>query len=214
MIELFLFRKKELLLGGTAVLMFAFALIAYATSGPSAETYLRAEVAYSAWLSEPKDEAKYTAMEAAFHKAPALKKKYEPAIAQKLLSLGRTEEALKIARGILARSQGVAPLHAAFAAGSLLIEQGAYQQALEHAVALKEQMKGPQHPILYAQLLIRIATLQQELKNQPGERAAWEEFRAYAESTPGALDPVLGSFAEKQVGLMHYIAERQKVLGG
>lgn len=213
MIELFLFRKKEILIGLAAVMTLAIAIITYTASGPTPAAYIAAEVAYSEWLAEPKDAARYEAMEQAFKKAPALKKKYESAIAQKLLVLGRTEEGLKMAQGVLARAKDLAPLHAAFAAGSLLIEQGDYQQALEQAVALKEKMRDQKPFVLYAELLIRIATLHQQMKNQPGEKVAWEELQAHLKTDPLSADSILGSFSEKQVDLMQYMLERQKALG-
>lgn len=213
MIELLLFRKKEILIGAATVIVLAVAFITYAASGPTPAAYMAAELAYSEWLAEPKDMARYEAMEQAFRKAPALKKKYESAIAQRLFVVGRTEEAVKIAQGVLARSKAQAPLHAAFAAGSLLIEQGAYQQALEQSVALKEQMQDHKPFILYGELLIRIAHLHQQMKNQPGEKVAWEELQAHLKTDPAAADSILGSFSEKQVDLMHYMTERQKALG-
>ena len=46
------------------------------------------------------------------------------------LDVERTEEALKLAGKSLARVKDEVPYHTAFASGSLLIEQGAYQEAL------------------------------------------------------------------------------------
>lgn len=214
MIEVLLFRKKEILIGMGATLLLALGLISYFASGPSVSDYLAAETAYSEWLSSPKDEARYGAMQQAFRKAPALKKKYESAIAQKLLVIGRTEEGLEMAEKILKRSlkktTDHSPLHTAFALGSLWIEQGHYQKALEQAVALKEQMADQQPFILYSEVLIRIASLQQQLHNLPGERAALEELQAHLEKDPEAADLILGAFSESQVDLKHYLADRQK----
>lgn len=213
MIEFLILRKKEILMSLLAVVTFAVACITYAASGPTPASYMAAEEAYSAWLAEPKDTTRYKAMEKAFKKVPALKKKYESAIAQKLLVIGRTEEALKMARGVLARAKGHAPLHATFAEGSLLIEQGKYQQALEQAVALKEQMQDHKPFILYAEVLIRIANLHQQMNNHPGEKVAWEELQAHLKTDPAGADSILGSFSEKQIDLTHYVLERQKILG-
>jgi hypothetical protein len=212
MIEQLLFRKKEILTGSVSLLLFAAALIGYLASGPGVDSYLAAENAYTHWLAEPKDQNRYEAMEKAFKKAPALKKKYESAIAQKLLSLGRTQEGLNMAHSVLKRAKAAAPLHVAFATATLLIEQGAYQQALEQTVALKEHMPDHRPSVLYAELLIRIAALHQQLENRPGEKAAWDELQAHFKADPVAADVVLGSFSEKQIDLFQYMAERQKNL--
>ena len=60
--------------------------------------------------------------------------------------------------------------------------------------------------LLYAQNLLRIAALQQQLKNRPGEMAAWEELENFLR------DGTLLSHFASQADLNQYIAERKKQL--
>ena len=157
-------------------------------------------------------------MRETIRRVPALQSKYEAAIAQKLLNTDKINEALVMANRALNRVQEEVPFHATYAKTSLLIEQGSFQQALENAVALKEQMgssfltepKGGS--LLYVHNLLRIACLQQELKNRPGERSAWEELSCFLQTETRLAQTLLESFSEKQVNLNQYIAERKKLL--
>jgi len=66
--------------------------------------------------------------------------------------------------------------------------------------------------LLYVHNLLRIACLQQELKNRPGERAAWEELENFLQTDTQIAHTLLGSFSEKEVNLSQYITERKKTL--
>lgn len=196
-------------------------LIAYSQSGPSSESYLEAENAFEKWASSPEDEALFQSLQASLGKVPELESKYNSIIAQMLLDRsvnGEAGRAIEWARKSLAQND--APFHAAYAENSLSIEQGAFQEALQKAVALKEMMdqsfdlkKLQADPLaggsfLYVHNLIRIACLQQKLANRPGEKAAWEELERFLS---GSMDAV-SCFKEKGVDLTHYIAERKKQL--
>lgn len=218
-IQTLLLKKREILIGTVSVLAGISILILYFQSGPKAAAYAQAQEAFNQWHAAPGDQDLYEKMKDAVRKVPALQKKYEAVIAQKLLDVERTEEALKLAGKSLARVKGEVPYHTAFAASSLLIEQGSYQEALEKAVRLKELMSGSFQSdslaggaLLYAHNLLRIAFLQQELKNRPGEKAAWEELEAFLQPKSAVSDLVLGSFSDKKIDLNSYIAERKKSL--
>jgi hypothetical protein len=211
-------KKKQILIGTSSVIGGLVILIAYFQSGPTALTYAKAESAFSSWEASPEDEALYQSMKEAIRLVPALEKKYEAAIAQKLLDTDRLHEALRMANHSLDRIKGEIPFHAAFAGATLLIEEEKYQEALENAVALKEWM-GPSFllepksgSLLYAHNLLRIASLQKELRNQPGEKAAWAEVESLLETKSPLASAILSSFTDKQVNLTHYIAERKKFL--
>lgn len=205
-------RKKELIIGSSAVLAGIAILIGYFQSGPDAGAYAQAEAALAKWQAAPEDDALYSEMREAVRNAPALGKKYEAAIAQKLLNTEKISEALAMATRSINRVQDEAPFHSQYARTSLLIEQGSYQQALENAVALKEQLatEAPAS-LLYAHNLLRIACLQQELENRPGEKAAWEELEAFLK-TSSCSDLVFSNFSDRTVDLSQYIAERKKSL--
>jgi hypothetical protein len=211
-------RKKQIAIGSASVIAGVALLIGYFQSGPNALTYAAAEAAFSSWDASPHDDQLYQSMQEAIRTVPALQKKYEASIAQKLLNTDKINEALVMANRSLNRVKEDAPFHTTYAQTSLLIEQGSFQEALENAVALKEQMgnsylteqKGGS--LLYAHNLLRIACLQQQLKNRPGEKAAWEELEGFLRSGTSHARTLLGSFSDKQVNLSQYITERKKTL--
>ena len=211
-------RKKQVAIGSASVIAGLAILIGYFQSGPNALNYAAAEAAFAQWHASPRDDQLYRSMQGAIRSVPALQQKYEASIAQKLLNTDKINEALVMANRSLSRVKEDAPFHAIYAHTSLLIEQGGFQQALENAVALKEQMgvsflteqKGGS--LLYVHNLLRIACLQQQLKNRPGEKAAWEELERFLKTDTRLAHTLLGSFSEKEVNLNQYITERKKTL--
>lgn len=209
-------RKKQIAGSVASVIAGVAILIAYFQTGPNAIKYAEAEEAFAKWFAAPSDEALYQNVKEAFRNVPALQKKYEAAMAQKLINTDKLHDALVMANRSLKRVKEEVPFHTTYATTSLLIEQGHYQQALEQAVALKEQMgnafaseqKGG--ALLYIHNLLRIACLQQELKNRPGEKAAWEELETLLSTKSRTAQMLLGSFSDKNINLFQYIAERKK----
>lgn len=219
-----LFRKKEVLTASASFIAGVAILIGYFVSGPNAITYATAENAFSKWESSPLNDILYQSMIEAVRKVPDLQQKYEPVIAQTLINTEKIDEALTLAMQTLDRVKKETPFHSDFAQTSLLIERGGYQNALENAVALKERMDSALNvsaflgdrlaggAVLYVHNLVRIACLQQELKNNPGEKAAWEELEKFLGNGSILSEIILGSFSEKQLNLTQYIAERKKQL--
>ncbi len=211
-------RKKQFAIGSASVIAGVAILIGYFQSGPNALSYAKAQAAFAEWEASPLDEALYQSMKESIRTVPALEKKYEASIAQKLLNTDKLAEALVMANRSLGRVKGDAPFHTTYAKTSLLIEQGDFQQALENAVALKEQMglsylsENKGGALLYAHNLLRIACLQQELNNRPGEKAAWEELEGLLQVKTPISELILANFSDKQVNLTQYIAERKKLL--
>ncbi len=211
-------QKKQIIIGTAAVIAGVAILITYFQSGPNALTYAKAEAAFAEWEAAPQDEGLYRNMVEALASAPSLQKKYEATIAQRLLNTDKINEALIMANRSLVRVKDEVPFHATYAQTSLLIEQGSFQKALENAVALKELMGAPylsDHKggsLLYAHNLLRIACLHKELKNRPGERAAWEELEAFLQKKSPVSQLILTSFSEREVDLTQYISERKKSL--
>ncbi|HSX37733.1 MAG TPA: hypothetical protein VLE95_02760 [Chlamydiales bacterium] len=205
---------------GIAVLIFSF------HSSPKAPDFAFAEILVAKWIALPEDGSLFQEMSKALRKVPTLQKKYEPVIAQKLMEGGRGAEALQIAYRSIDLARSEVPYHAHFAETSLVIERGDYQQALLSSVTLKEKMTREcnidafwgEHPkggsLLFAHNLLRIACLQQELKNRPGEMAAWIELESLLknhENSPTAY-LLVSSFQEKGLDLTHYITERKSFL--
>jgi hypothetical protein len=211
-------RKKQIIIGCTSMIAGVGILIGYFQSGPDAMRYASAEAAFAKWDASPQDDQLYQSLKEAIRSVPALQKKYEATIAQNLMVTDRIDEALVMANRALARVKEDVPYHSGFAENSFLIEQGHFQQALENAVALKERMgetflsEEKSGGLLYLHNLLRIACLQQELNNRPGEKAAWEELEMFLEKDSLLAQKLRGSFSEKQVDLSQYISERKKVL--
>ncbi len=211
-------RKKQIAISAASVIAGVAILIGYFQMGPNALSYAEAETAFTKWSATPNDDALYASLKSAIRNVPALQKKYEATIAQKLIDMDKLDEAIAMADRSLSRVKNEVPYHAAFAGTSLLIERGSFQEALEKSVALKEQMgtsflteyKGGS--LLYAHNLLRIACLQQELNNKPGEKAAWEELELFLQTKAKSAQILLGSFSEKQIDLTQYSAERKKAL--
>lgn len=206
-------QKKRIAISALSIIAGAAILIGSMRSGPDALSYARAESAFSEWNASPENEQLYLGMRKAMQDVPSLQKKYEPAIAQKLFSTARVDEALIMAERSLKRVRNDVPFHSDYAATSLVIQRGGFQQALEQAVALKERMKADQKgAILYAYNLFRIASLQQELKNRPGEKAGWEELESYLADNGKVAEVFMNGFAEEKVLLKEYILERKRAL--
>src|SRR3990167_7166976 len=77
------FQNKRWLTSGAACLAGVVILIVYFQSGPKPEAFAAAEEAVAKWESS-QDEASYQEMKKALKKVPAIEKKYEAVIAQKL----------------------------------------------------------------------------------------------------------------------------------
>jgi len=220
------FVNRRLVGAVAAVLTGMAVLVFYLQSGPKAPDFAKAEKLALRWTSLPEDASLFQEMSQALKKVPALQKKYGPIIAQKLMEGGRGGEALRIAYRSLDLARTEVPYHANFAESSLLIEQGEYQVALERSAGLKERMAHECKvdefcggrliggSVLFAHNLLRIACLQQELKNRPGEMAAWEELENFLKKNEDSptCHLLLGSFQEKGLDLTHYIAERKSLL--
>lgn len=214
-IENLIERKKQVVVGIIASIAVGALLIAYFQSGPNATTYASAQDSFIKWEATPEDETLYNQMKKGLSLAPALQQKYEAIMVQRFLDSGRLEEALKVAETPLSRVEADIPFHAAYAKNSLIIERGDFQTALENAVALKEHMgilaeQSGAGSLLYAYNLLRIACLQQELDNRPGEKAAWGDLESFLSTRPETQQMLVGCFSDQALNLNDYIQERKK----
>lgn len=217
-VEFFNEYQKRIAIGSASVIAGAAILIGYFNSGPNAVNYAEAESAFVQWKNSPVDENLYVKLQKSMQSVPSIGKKYEATIAQNLLNTDRVEEALVFANRSIERVKEEAPFHVTFAESTLLIEQGDFQQALENAVALKEEMgtsfgsTDKSGSLLYVHNLLRIACLQQALKNGPGEMVAWEELEGFLQANTRSSELLLGNFSNKEVDLTQYIQMRKKEL--
>ena len=197
----------------------------YFQSGPKAAAFAEAKRTFVQWMERPYDEHRLTGLVHALQKMPQLKEKYEPILVQKFIEGGRGGEVLDLAAKAIALAKTETPLHAAYAETTLLIEQEQYQLSLERAVALKTKMASEggvihllENPafggaVLYGYNLVRIAFLQQELGNGPGEKAAWEELETFLSLIGEEMaQPLSRGLEEKGFSLTDYIRERKGML--
>ncbi|HSX13432.1 MAG TPA: hypothetical protein VLE96_03320, partial [Chlamydiales bacterium] len=215
----FSLQQRRWILSGAAFFTGLIVLTAFVNSAPGPESYALAEAAVSQWQANG-DTASYLEMKKALKKVPTLERKYNAIIAQKLFQKDRLADALNLAYSSIQQIEEEAPFHAAYGRTTLLIEQGLYQDALEKSVGLKEKMqklcnlqnKNAGGLYLYVHNLLRIACLQKELKNKPGEKAAWDELERFLGSKSNLSQAIFTHFRDKGLDLSHYIIERRKQL--
>ncbi len=221
LIEKLSFYKRQI----SALCLIVLGLVTLAIQSESSgdeSSYLVAEEKYSKWLKDPKDEQSFLEMKKALKKVPDLERKYGAMIAQELFQRNQLADAIVFAEDALKHIQLEAPFHAMYGQTSVLIEQGSFQDALELAVNLKESMDSfgfesienskEAGSLLYAHNLLRIACLQKELSNKPGEKAAWDALEIFFDQRQSLAKQVMGTFRDGGLDLSHYISERKKSL--
>ena len=206
--------RPQLLRYGALFLVLVILCIFYAASGSPAESTAKAQEALQKWQKTPANASLEETLHAALRKAPQVERILKADVAQTLLAAGRTTESEALASEYVTRLNEEAPLHAAFAKTSFLIEKKEYQKALEQAVSLKERLETGSALSLYN--LVRIACLQKQLGNGPGELAAWEELRGLLETEQGAAFLLKANFrrqaGQKSFGLNEFISLRERRL--
>jgi hypothetical protein len=209
-------------LGVILVLFAAFHWMAR-SKGSAYGDYVSAHSTYLSWASGAKqDEPLLNKLKGLLDRHPELHAKYDPLIAQRLL----TENDSALALNTLKRIGKEAPYFAQFAHASLLISQGSFSAALEEAQRLKQalevddlfwekQSQAVRHgSSLYAFNLLRIAMLEQKVGTADGERLAWEELEKKEGKTyhPEAMFLLEQAFREQDLSLKDYIAYRKAQL--
>ena len=142
---------------------------------------------------------------------PELHGKYDASLAQTLLIKDQIPQAEKYAQATFKRTQNdfIGNYHE-FAATSLLIGNGKYQEALIQAQNLKEKMNSESSNLgttLYFFNLIRLAVLHQQAGNDQEEKQLWEEVKNI--STQADVSALLNLFIEGQADFSSYMQKRQ-----
>lgn len=221
-LSFFIQENKRLVNAFLAFVCGVITLIFYFQSS-SQSLEVSSKEAFEKW-QQSEDELSYIELRKTLRKTPSLEKKYAPLIASTLSLRNQTQEALVLAKESLREVKNEAPYHAAFSEVSFLIEEGQFQEALERSVTLKQQLEklegigemvGEQFStgtVLYAQNLIRIASLQKHLHNRPGERAAWDEFESYLKTRGSLYAFINEAFKESGSNLSEYVSFRKSLL--
>lgn len=185
---------------------------------PSIEEHVRVHDLYRNWKASPQDETAWHTLSQTLQNLSFAREKYTASIAQDLLNQKRHADAGKIAPTALQSLYKTAPYHATYAKTSFLIAEGHYQEALEQAVHLKEKLADlpsldSSHGggVLYGFNLLRIACLQNSLKNRSGELQALEELEQFLskQDDPELTSNIVSSFQEQGFTLNDYIAYRK-----
>ena len=134
-------------------------------------------------------------------------RQYGARVAQLLIGHGQFEKAKPYVDLPLEFLRKESPEHASFVETTLLIEKGSYQDALEKAIRLKDQM-GREESLLYVHNLLRIATLQTQLENGPGAMSAWKDSVDFLSSRSDFCEKLLELYRAKNIDLKRY-AESQ-----
>jgi len=163
---------------------------------------------------------------------PELQSRYDGLIAQLLIAMNNPQEAKEFADRSLERTaQDNLTVYNNFSKTTLLIAEGAYNQALTESKSLKNNLLQSSSPFsfqgdeaqsftanLFAYNLLRIAMLEKEAGTPDGEIKAWKEWKRYADNKS---DPVLAeAFAtidrqlkEGDFSVNLYIKAREAELG-
>jgi len=205
---------KKVSLYGAALFGVIILAIAYFTNSSTEKQTVAAQQAFDRWKQSPDDAALEKKMRKALANTPQLKKALQAEIAQTMLAAGWVGASEMMAEHCIEQLKKESPLHASFAATTFLIEKRQYQTALEQAVSLKQKLKAGS--ILHAYNLLRIALLQKQLSNKPGELAAWKEVKTLFDAKTDASSLLEANFqkrsGKKSFALTDFIAQREKTL--
>ncbi len=212
MLTKLLLHRRECLWGLFLFCLSACAWIVIAGSGFSCHKHLELKNMMARWQEKPNDLVLFEKVSQALKKHPKLLRQYDASIAQTLIGMACYDQAAPYTDGPLAYLRNESPEHASFSETTLLIEKGLYQDSLEKAIRLKEQM-GKEESFLYFHNLLRIASLQKHLSNLPGEMAAWEdckEFLGWKEGLSASCfsEEILRLYKEKNIDLKEYVQNR------
>jgi hypothetical protein len=205
-------KRKEVLIAVSSVLSGIVLLIVYFSAKPDASAYSSTQDAVLAWQESPKDESLLQSMKKRASKTPSLLSKFEPQIAKNLLLINEKQQGKILANKAIERLREDLPFHALYAECTYLIEAQEYQNALEKAVVLKDQLEDQSNAVLEALNLFRIAILQNQLKNGPGELFAWNEVENILQKKPELKLELQNGLFDGKVDLSVFIKERIKSL--
>ena len=226
-LQYYFFHKRKIHSYVAFTLGLSILLITYLTSSPGAEEVSHAKQAFENWKKAPLDANLKKEMGKSLKRVAGLERAKESEIVQTLISAGEGESADLLARPSIERLRKEAPFHASYAESTLLIEKKEFQKALEASVALKAEMDREANALkgknlrggctLYACNLLRIALLQKQVGNAPGELSAWEELKgllALQEDSVAAqlLEANFKNGGKGDFSLSDFISERERAL--
>lgn len=154
-------------------------------------------------------------LQAIMERHPELKPKYEGSLAQTLLVTGQIPQAKIFIDDIFKRTEpDHLKLYQHYTEASLLIGQGKYPEALDHAKKLKEtldQQGADANSVLYGFNLVRLALLYQQAGQSQEELKIWDDLENQSQAMKGILT-VAQAFQIGNASLSQYAEERKNTL--
>lgn len=137
---------------------------------------------------------------------------YDGAIARVLLEKKEMDKGLFFLVRALKPFQEISPYHAHYAASTVTIAKGEWEQALQETELLKQKFledKSLQEKMsaLYSSILLRSALLEKKLGASKQELKAWEAFESLSSKSK-----MIEAFHQKGLALEDFIQNRKKTL--
>lgn len=215
-LRFYFFNKEKVYSSGLAFIAGIAVLIFYFSAGSSEKDAGLCAKIFDQWQKKPTDFQLKKDLDIAARKIPGFQKGIEAEVAQILLSCGNVELADPIAKRCIDRLKIDFPLHAIFSEATLWIEKKEFQKALEISVGLKEAIEREagclELATIYSYNLFRIACLQKQVGNVPGERLAWEEVRAFMDKQQLGRQFLDMAFRKKGFSLTDFISVREQAI--
>lgn len=210
-----------IILGLFAVLILSYRILM--NRSMNAETdFFRAQTDFSQFQEAARnsknklaDSAAFDDLEAVMKQHPELHGKYDAPLAQTLLIEEQMPKAQAYAQATFQRTDldAIGHFHD-YAAASLLIGEGKYQEALQQAQQLKEKMGTEtletMEETLYFFNLVRLALLNQQLGNGKAEKQLWEEIQNRSNQSP-SMGSALSVFSAGHATMNQYIEQRKRL---
>lgn len=206
------------LLAVIAIVLLLYKLVANSNSKADSD-YLSADSNFRTFISADEEpsvtEEAFNKLQTIIERRPELHAKYDGLIAQTLINRNQTDLALPFADLAMQRTHiEDRPFFTSYTKTTLLIGNKKYEEALEKAKELEQQMlsKSSNSLTLFAFNLLRIATLQQQLGLKEEELASWKKWKQLSEDHPQAIAPLIRHFQEGKISLLNYIQARENSL--
>ena len=187
---LWVINVKNLLRFGLPVVLGVVLMASYFSSRSvkSGEDFIVADQAFDQWSGG--DDSKLNDLEKLMSHHPELHAKYDSAIASHLAAMENGAKAKSYAQKVFQRINGVCEFHGAFANTSLQILEGQYNEALNMAKALKQELEAQDlgySKLLYGYNLLRIASLEKQLENHGSHKQALDNLRSFLVKNKGKI---------------------------
>lgn len=241
-VQWFVENPKFLLYACLTLLVIFFLMIRWSAGNwfKTESDYIRAEIDFSSLKQLPMEDNAgaqtkiLTNLKEIIRSHPELHSRYDAEIAQILIARGNSAEAAHFLKNFFEDSQNsesFLKFYKEFSKITVLIDEEKFEIALQKALALKQDLINQAQEInekkigfndgLFAYNLLRIAFLQQQLKDDNGELNTWKEWKLYATGKiteqsdlfdAQVFRDIATQFEENDISLQDYIKFREEKL--